>query len=257
MIEIDKKIFKYNIKEVHFSKNPYDIDNCDYLIFPYCPNKVEMNGFTRYKKYTSVIDLTQNLDTIWKKMNRNTIRNIKQAEKEDIKIRKNCEYDKFYQIYRNFLQKKGLTSVFEVFGVGPISLESLKKNGTLFIAELDDKILAGHIFIHDDAHIEDWVTGSIRLDNEKDWSKLVACGNRLILWETIKYAKEKGIKEFDLGGLFPEEKTEKDPIKKGINTFKLSFGGDLVPGYTYEKGYSTLLKFAYQFHNLQNRRHPM
>ena len=41
----------------------------------------------------------------------------------------------------------------------------------------------------------------------------------------IKNAKEKGIKEFDLGGLWSKEEAEKDEKKKGINTYKLSYGG--------------------------------
>jgi len=254
---IDKKIFMFNTKEVHFSKNPFDIEGCDFVIFPYCKNKVKAKGFVCYKKLTSIIDLTQNLDTIWQKMNRNSTRIIKQAEKEDIKLRINCEHDKFFQIYKNFLRKKGINSFFEVFGVGILPLNVMKKNGTLFAAEYHGEILAGHLFLEDDSNIEDWVTGSKRLENEKERSKLVGCANRLILWEAIKYAKEKGIKEFDFGGLFPENKAEKDPIKKGINSFKLSFGGEVMPGYSYEKGYSKSLKLAYYLHHFKNKNIPV
>lgn len=250
---IDKKMFMFNIKEVHFSKDPFDIDGCDFLIFPYCKNKVKAKGFFCYNKFTSIIDLTQNLDSIWQKMNRNSTRIIKQAEREDIKIRINCEYDKFFQIYKNFLRKKRINSLFEVFGVGIMPLNTIKKNGTLFVAEYQGEILTGHLFLEDDSNIEDWVTGSKRLENEKERSKLVGCANRLILWEAIKYGKEKGLKEFDFGGLFPENKAEKDPIKKGINSFKLSFGGEVVPGYSYEKGYSKSFKLAYYMHHLKNR----
>ena len=251
---IDKKMFMFHIKEVHFSENPLDIEGCDFVIFPFCKNKVEVKGFFCYQKQTSIIDLTKNLDTIWQKMNRNSTRVIKQAEREDIKIRINCEHNKFFQIYKNFLRKKGLNSFFENFGVGIMPLNTIKKNGTLFIAENHDEILAGHIFLEDDSNIEDWVTGSLRLDVGKEGSKLVGCANRLILWEAIKYAKEKGIKEFDFGGLFPKNIAEKDPIKKGINSFKLSFGGEVVPGYSYEKGYSKSLKLAYYLHHLKNKR---
>jgi len=254
---IDKKMFMFNVKEVHFSKNPFDVEGCDFLIFPYCKNKVEAKGFIRYNKLTSIIDLTKNLDTIWQKMNRNSTRIIKEAEREDIKIRINYEYEYFFQIYKNFLQKKGLKSFFEVFGVGIVPLNTIKKNGTLFVAEYHGEILAGHFFLEDDSNIEDWVTGSKRLENEKERSRLVGCANRLILWEAIKYAKEKGIKEFDFGGLFPKDKAEKDPIKKGINSFKLSFGGEVVPGYSYEKGYSKSLKIAYYLYHLKNKNSPV
>jgi hypothetical protein len=254
---VDKKIFMFNIKEVHFSKNPFNIEGCDFLIFPFCKNKSNFKGFYCYKRFTSIIDLTQNLDTIWQKMHNNSKRYIKQAEKEDIKIRINCEYDKFFQIYKDFLRKKGINSFFEVFGLGIIPRDMMEKNGTLFVADYNGEILGGNLFLEDDSVIENWVPASKRLDNEKERSKLVGCANRLILWEAIKYAKEKGMTEFDLGGLFPENEAEKNSIEKGINSFKLSFGGEVVPGYLYEKGYSKILKIAYYLHHLKNKNSPV
>lgn len=155
MLVIDKKILMFNIKEAHFSKNPFDIEGCDFLIFPFCKNKVDAKGFVRYNKQTSIIDLTQNLDTIWQKMNRNSTRIIKQAEKEDIKIRVNYEYDKYFQVYENFIREKKMSSRFRIFGAEIISLDVIKKKGTLFVAEYQDEILAGHVFLEDDSNIED------------------------------------------------------------------------------------------------------
>ena len=252
---IDKKMFMFNIKEVHFSKDPFDIEGCDFVIFPYCKNKVEAKGFFCYKKFTSIIDLTKNLDTIWQKFHTNTRRGIKRAEREGVKIRINCEYNQFFQIYKNFLEKKGLKSFFEVFGVGIIPLDVMKKNGTLFVADYNGEILGGIIFLHDTSYIEGWVGASKRLESEKEDNVLIGCANRLIFWEAIKYAKEKGIKEFDFGGLFSENNAEKDPIKKGINSFKLSFGGEVVPGYSYEKGYSKSLQLAYYLYHLKKEFH--
>jgi hypothetical protein len=46
------------------------------------------------------------------------------------------------------------------------------------------------------------------------------------------YAKEKGLEIFDLGGLWDFKETNKDPMKEGINTYKLSFGGEIIGLYT-------------------------
>jgi lipid II:glycine glycyltransferase (peptidoglycan interpeptide bridge formation enzyme) len=257
MLIIDKKILMFNIKEVHFSKNPFDIEGCDFLIFPYCKNKVEAKGFVCYKKLTSIIDLTQDLDTIWKKFHRDTFKGIKRAEREGVKISINNGYEQFFDIYQNFIRKKEINSIFGGIGVETASLDTMKKKGTLFVAEYHGEILGGMLFLEDDSNIETLVSASKRLEGEKEDKAIIGCANRLIRWEAIKYAKEKGIKEFDLGGLFPEDKTEKDPIKKGINSFKLSFGGDVVPGYTYEKGYSKILKLAYYLHNFKIGRQPL
>lgn len=249
---IDKKMFMFDIKEVHFSKNPFDIEGCDFLIFPYCKNKVEAKGFICYKKLTSIIDLTENLDKIWQKIDRKSTRySIKRAEREGIKIRINNKYDQFFQIYKKFLQKKGLNSLFEVFGVGIVPLDTMKKNGTLFVADYNGEILGGILFLEDEFNIEAWVSASKRHEIEKKKYVLVGCANRLIWWEAIKYAKEKGIKEFDFGGLWPEDEAEKNPEKKRINSFKLRFGGEVKPGYSYEKGYSKTLHLAYYLYHLK------
>jgi lipid II:glycine glycyltransferase (peptidoglycan interpeptide bridge formation enzyme) len=249
MLVIDKKILMFNIKEVHFSKNPYDIDDCDFLIFPFCKNKVDVKGFACYKKLTSIIDLTQDLETIFNKFHRDTYKGIKRAEREGIKISINTGYEQFFEIYQQFVRKKEIDSIFSGIGVETASLDTMKKKGTLFIAEYHGEILGGMLFLEDDANIETLVSASKRLDHEKEKKAIIGCANRLIRWEAMKYAKDKGIKEFDLGGIFPEEKIQKDPEKKGINAFKLSFGGDIVPGYTYEKGYSKILNLAYRIYN--------
>jgi len=253
MLAIDKKILTFDIKEVHFSNVPYDIKNCDYLKFRYCKDKVNSKGFVRKKELTTIIDLTQELEVIWKNMDNKDMRYwINRAEREGIKIRINEGYEQFYQIFRSFMKKKGIKSLFDIFGVGKISLNAMKQTGTLFVAEYNGEILAGTIYLENDKVIESWIGASKRLEVDKKKRTLVSCANRLADWEAIKYAKEKGIKEFDLGGLWPEEEAEKDRSKKGINDFKLSFGGKTVTRYSYEKIYSRAYRFLYNLYNLKN-----
>jgi lipid II:glycine glycyltransferase (peptidoglycan interpeptide bridge formation enzyme) len=251
---IDKKLFIYKVKEVHFSDTPFDINGCDFLYFPFCTNKVEKPGFMCYNKLTSIIDLTQDIESIWNNINRNTRRIIRNAEKEDIEIVINQGFKEFYKIYRDFLRKKDINSIFEPLGLGFIPLSTIDNNGKLFIAKYHNEILVGHVFLENKYWFEDWVTGSKRLDNSKKNKQLSTLANRLILWEAIKYAKEQGFQKFDLGGLFPKEKAKQDPIKHGINRFKLSFGGDIIHGYTYDKIYSKTLQIPYYLRNLKNNR---
>jgi lipid II:glycine glycyltransferase (peptidoglycan interpeptide bridge formation enzyme) len=56
----------------------------------------------------------------------------------------------------------------------------------------------------------------------------------------MKYAKTKGIKEFDMGGLWTDS----------INEFKNSFGGKLVRYPAYYKNYGVLFNTT---HNLGRR----
>jgi lipid II:glycine glycyltransferase (peptidoglycan interpeptide bridge formation enzyme) len=253
MLIIDRKILTFNIKEVHFSDYPQDIKDCDFLNFHYCKNKVDIKGFNCKKVFTSVIDLTQDLDKIWQSMDNKSVRyRIKRAEREDIKISKNTGFEEFFQLYRSFIQKKGIKSIFDVFGVGSTTLETMKKYGTLFVAKYDGNILAGTIFLEDDLNIKAWIGASKRFDPDRTKVSMAANADRLIDWEVIKYAKEKGIKEFDLGGLWSKEEEEKDKQKQGINLHKLGSGGKTITCYSYQKFYSKKFFLAYQLYNLKN-----
>lgn len=60
-------------------------------------------------------------------------------------------------------------------------------------------------------------------------------GNRLAIWEMIRSAKQEGLVEFDFGGYATGELVEE---LKGINKFKLSFGGGIRDKFSYSKSYS-------------------
>ena len=253
MLNIDKKILMFNIREVHFSEYPFDMDDCDFLKFNYCKNKVDVEGFTRKNQYTIIIDLTQDLDTIFKNMKKEVRYKINKAQRSGVIIRKNEDFDKFFKIYRHFIQKKGIKSLFDIFGVGSTSFESMKRNGTLFVAKHNDELLIGTLCLEDDSHIEAWLGGSTRFNADSNKKKIISYADRLIDWEIIKYAKEKGIREFDLGGIWSEEEAAKDIVKQGINDFKLRSGGELVTRYSYQKIYSrpfSILNYFYNFKNL-------
>jgi len=245
MLTVEKKILMFKQREVHFSNQPHDIKNCDYVKFQYCKKRVDIDGFKRKEEVTSVIDLTQDLDAIWNNFDKKSTKyGIRRAEREGIIIRKNEKYEEFLEMYNSFLKQIGIKSFLEIFGIKNLNVNDLKKYGTLIVAEYDGEVIAGSLYLEDESHIEAWIGGSKRLESDNKMKILSACANRLIDWEVIKYAKEKGIKEFDLGGLWPEEEANKDVSKKGINSFKLSFGGKTVTRYSYEKTYSKTYRLA-------------
>lgn len=253
MLVLDRKILLYNIKEVHFSDYPHDIEGCDFLKFHYCKKKVNAKGFSCQKEITSIIDLTQDLDKIWQDFDKKNVKyQIKRAQKDGIKIHINENYSQFFKMYRSFIQKKGIKSIFDVFGVGSITFESMKKYGTLFTAGYDGEIINGTLYLIDNSNMRSWIGASKRLEADKKKASKVGIADRLMDWEAMQYAKEKGVKEFDLGGLWSEEEAEKDENKKGINSYKLRYGGKIVTKYSYHKIYSKSYNLAYQLYNLKN-----
>jgi len=252
MIITSKKILRYIIKNVHFSDHPFDIEDCDAVKFSNCKRNINAKGFHKQKEFTSIIDLTQDLETIWQRMNKNTTSSIKRAKKEGITIQKCQVYERFFPIYQSFIHKKGFKSIFDVFGVGTTTLKEMKNHGTLFVSCLDGELLSGVLFLENQLTIESWISASKRLEVEQHMKNLVGCANRLLKWESIQYAKEKGMTEYDLGGLWPQNETEKDGEKRGINSFKLGFGGNIVTRHSYSKIYSNDLKILYTLYNTKN-----
>ena len=249
---IDKRTFTFKSKEIYFSDYPYDLDRCDVAAFLFCKNKTDIEGFTATKSVTSIIDLTQDLDIIWKNMSKKSTRySINRAQRDGINVRIQKDYAQFSQINKTFVRYKNFGSL---FGLGTPKLEIMKKYGTLFTAEYDGEIICGNLYLEDEDNILLWISASKRLEVDRNKATLIGNANRLLHWESIKYAKEKGIKEFNWGGLWSEEEANKDEKKKSINSFKLSFGGEVVVRYKYQKIYSNVYKFAQCVYHLVNRK---
>jgi len=234
-IEIKGHIFKY--KEIWFADYPHDVKGCTSVTFRECKNKVDIAGFTRQEHTTLVIDLTQDLDIIWKNMGKKSCRyEINRAQREGIVVKINHNFDEFYQMDKSFRGKKGL-------GAGSLCHpEFMRRYGTLFTAEVAGEIIAGQFYLKDEDNMRWLVGASKRLEVDRDKAILIGCGNRLMIWEAIKYAKENGIKEFDFGGYYTGR--DKNDQRYSINLFKESFGGELTRHYIYQKGYSRAYKLA-------------
>jgi lipid II:glycine glycyltransferase (peptidoglycan interpeptide bridge formation enzyme) len=234
-LEIDKRKFIFKIKEIWFADYPYDVQNYSSVKFLECKNKINREGFFCEEFTTLIIDLTQSLEDIWKNMDPKSCRyEINRAIKEGIKIWINKNYEEFYKINASFRKVKGLSD-------NLLDVDFMKKYCTLFTSELNGEIVAGQLYLEDKNNIRWLIGASKRLEVDSKKARLIGCANRLMIWEAIKYAKEKGIKEFDLGGYYTGK--IKDEQKEKINLFKKSFGGKLVTYYHYYKDYSIILKF--------------
>jgi lipid II:glycine glycyltransferase (peptidoglycan interpeptide bridge formation enzyme) len=167
---------------------------------------------------------------------------IKEAQKIGVKINFNQNYEEFFEINRQFRKKKGLDVYSE-------SIEFMKKYGTLLTAEFNGEILLGHFYLEDKNNIRAIFSGSKRFNVDGEKANFIANANRYCIWNAIKYAKDKGIKEYDAGGYYTGEK--EDIQKENINVFKKSFGGNLVTHYVYEKDYSKIYSLTKKIFELK------
>lgn len=230
-IIIDYPFLIFKKRDIFFSEFPDDTaETFDVVTYNYCKKKIDLPGYTCVEKLTSTIDLTQGSEEIWNKMDRKLRQKIKKASKEQITWKINENYDEFYAISKDFVRKKHFTLGLGAFlGLDIPTVKVMKTYGTLFTAELNGEVLSGHLYLEEGENILAWISTSKRLEVSKETSKLINYANCLLHWQAITYAKEKSIRSFNWGGI------SLDPKNTSINTYKLSYGGEIEPSYFYSK----------------------
>ena len=242
-LEVDKKRLFLKIKEVWFADSPYEIKNCDLLIFIAAKREEDRTKFLRQKSATFVIDLTQGLDDLWMKMAKKSCRySIKRAIREGMVVYRNREkdYRAFYDLCYFFSVDRGLPMprVREI--------EIWRKYGILFTVEYRGEVIAGNLYFSDEKNIR-WVIGVSRKPEDGVNRSTTGWASALLIWETINYAKKNGLTEFDLGGCYIGE--DKNDHRYNIRLFKEKFGGALTYRYTYYRysAFYSALKNIYYF----------
>jgi len=234
----------FRTKEIWFSDSPYDVYGYDSISFQACKNLVSDKDFKCQEFDTSIIDLTQGLDAVWTKMSSGNCRKpIHRAEKAGIIININQDYDAFYVLY---------TQIRKLHGVVGLPIDVIKEHATLFTAKFDGQVISGHGYLEDKDNMRSWVIGSARLTDSKEFTTTVANSSKLLIWTAIQYAHAKGIKWFDMGGVYTD--ADMDKWKANANIFKQSFGGEAARLYVYQKDYSGILRIAKKAQQLLNRK---
>ncbi len=192
--------------------------------------KVDALGFRRKETLTSVIDLSESLETVFSRMRKSFIRKqIEQGKRRGIVVEKSDDFASFYPLYSAFSKKMNFERV-------PKS--TLAGNGILFIAKHEGKILAGGVFIGDGVDMRAWVLASLRVGNASGRERdMIGEANRMIIEKALMCAKEAGYRQFDLGGIAPDAE---NAGWRAVAVFKEAFGGVRIPAYYYHKVYSPL-----------------
>jgi len=206
------------------------------------------NNFYKISNYTAILDLRKDIDTLWKSLEKKSIRwGIKKAEKEGVKIEEvKSEKDlrEFYQIYL-LTSKKGKLSPekYQFFSQVQKRLVS-KGKAKILVAKKGREIVSGAIALISDDHIVLNLTGT----NEKGQKSQA---NILIYWKLIQLGKKLKKKWFDLGGYDKEAKLGDKSYN--INKFKERFGGEITeqPVYTLNFKYYFARKIIGKFHFLK------
>lgn len=174
---------------------------------------------------TTFIDLNNTIDDIYKGMDNGSCRyRIRKAEKmiDNIRIESNTQksYQDYLYIYNSFVTLSRHT-----YKMSNNSLNEQKNISDISVIYYEDMPMCGHLVFRDSniGRARLGFSGSRRHEN-KNISKLVGPLNRYLCWHEIKDYKSRGFNIFDFGGI------GRDP---GIDSFKLSFGGNELVEYEY------------------------
>lgn len=201
-----------NILILHLKK----IKTFDYYFHPTYDNWIPFSwmGFSQQTRYTYHLNLNLSIDEIYINYHSKMKNDIKNAINKNIRIIYFVENNKFYDVINKTFLRQG--------GKAPFS----KKKILDFISHLEQKDCFSSFGAIDENNNLLAVCGCVYHNktshlilNGIDSTKSVRGANALMIHESIKYLKTKGILTYDFEG----------SMLNGVEQFYRRFGGNLVP----------------------------
>jgi FemAB-related protein (PEP-CTERM system-associated) len=190
----------------------------------------EKMGFKkREDDYLSfIVDLSSDLETLWKNIGLKNRNMVKRAESGGVKIREvqnESDLRLFYSLYSKTMKR---------LGSPPQSYDFFRKvfqkfspdKAIIFLADTGKKAIAGGLFFIYKDTIHHAYSCSLR-------EGFIPGANNLICWQAIRFAKSRGLKQLDLGRTRPGA---------GNLVFKREWGGKRVSQPYFYKFYKEELK---------------
>lgn len=256
-LDIDKKMLdtlleigkKENCIFVQLEPNVEKINNKKYKLKNLFPSSRPL-----FTKYTFILDLTKPEDELLKNMHSKTRYNTKLAGKKGVKIiedNSNKAFEEYLRLTKETTQRQNFYAHSEKYHrlmwetLNPNVNEQPDKNkltAHLLTATYNKEILATWIvFILGDTLYYPYGASSTK-------HREVMASN-LMMWETIKFGKKLGLKNFDMWGALGVNPDSKDPWY-GFHKFKEGYGAkhvEFVGSYDY-----VLNKKLYFIYNILN-----
>lgn len=188
-----------------------------------------------FTKYTFHLDLTQNEDELLKNMKPKTRYNIRVAEKNNVVVKEETSdeaFNHYLKLSRETWNRQKFFGHTEKYH--RLMWETLHPDGIahLLIAYYNPKTNDQRPTTKDQIPLTAWVVflykgvlyypyGASSIEHKE------VMASNLMMWETIKWGKKKGVKLFDMWGSLGPEPDTKDPWY-GFHRFKEGYGANLV-----------------------------
>ncbi len=185
-----------------------------------------------FTKYTFVVDLTKSEDTLLKDMHSKTRYNIKVAQKHGVIIKEDNSEEAFaayLRLTQETTERQGFFAHNTNYHKTMWNMMRTMGIAHLFTASYKGDVLSAWILFvwHDTVY---YPYGS----SSRNHREVMA--PTLLLWEVVRWAKEKGLKKFDLWGALGPQPDSNDPwygfhrFKEGFKPMLVEFAGsyDLI-----------------------------
>ena len=186
--------------------------------------------------HTYVIDLTQSVEQLLKRLNEDTAYKIRRGRDRDKIVCAECDardpavLNQFEEMYNQFAAVKGLSPLDQA------RLNAMASAGALDLSVAKDP--QGNTLVYHANHrdheraTELYLPSLYRQASDSATRNLIGRANRYLTWSDILRYKEQGLKSFDFGGWYVGTT---DQALLGINEFKRGFGGQVVCEYQGEQ----------------------
>jgi lipid II:glycine glycyltransferase (peptidoglycan interpeptide bridge formation enzyme) len=175
-----------------------------------------------FTKYTFVLDLTKSEEEILKNMHSKTRYNIRVAQRHDVQIvedNSRTAFESYWQLSEETTNRQKFfahSKLYHTLQWDLLNVSKKRKDNALtshlFLAKYNDKVLtAWLLFVFKDTLYYPYGASSTQ-------HREVMASN-LMMWEVIKFGKNKGLKQFDMWGALGPNPDTKDPWY-GFHSFK-------------------------------------
>lgn len=237
MIKLKISFFK---KRIYFKNKPSFLDFFTFNDFIQCESTRKIKGFKRFKKYTKIIDLSDNKEKILLSFRKNTRYDIRKSETNLNQFNANANVEDFVKFYNEFATIKNLSTL-----NGEFFKKQLKSKKVIITSlAVKGELIAMHSYLIDKKikRVRLWYSASsFRSFNKEDHDKrnLIARTNKNLHFKDMIYFKEKGYLKYDFGG-YAFKSNKPDLI--GINNFKDQFNGVLKEESNYISYFANCIK---------------
>lgn len=211
-----------------------------------CYSAAKPLGFITTYRHTLLTDLRPSSNEIFQQFTKDTRSQIQRYQTHPyFSFNSNTELTAFMQVFNEFAQARGLS----LFNLADSQLIQ-PQNYRIFSMDLASQPIICHLYLVCAAKgiVNILISASSQAyADDQEMRKRIGQANRYLHWQAMLHFKAAGFHTYDWGGYVSHTH---DPIMQGINRFKRTFNGSLIPIYNhYSPAYAMIEKVRLYFKN--------